>query len=71
MGIQFHAKVSGSVEIEADPAAVFAMVTDLPRMGEWSPENQGGAWQGGATGAAIGARFLGNNVNGTKKWSVA
>jgi len=70
MGIEFHAKVSGSIEIAADPEVVFGMVTDLPRMGEWSPENQGGAWQGGATEAAIGARFLGNNVNGRKKWSV-
>jgi hypothetical protein len=70
MSIQFRAKVSGSVDIAADPEVLFGMVTDLPRMGEWSPENQGGSWRGGATGAAIGARFLGNNVNGRKKWSV-
>jgi uncharacterized protein YndB with AHSA1/START domain len=37
------------------------MVTDITRMGEWSPENTGGAWLDGATGAAIGARFKGTN----------
>ncbi|HUR72947.1 MAG TPA: SRPBCC family protein [Sporichthya sp.] len=71
MGIQFHARVTGSIDIAAAPEVIFAMVTDLPRMGEWSPENRGGQWQKGATEAAVGARFLGNNVNGTKKWDVA
>jgi uncharacterized protein YndB with AHSA1/START domain len=69
--MDYHAQVSGSVDIAASPELIFAMVTDLPRMGEWSPENQGGTWQGGATEAAVGARFLGTNVNGRKKWDVA
>jgi hypothetical protein len=30
-------------------------------MGEWSPENQGGEWLDGATGAAVGARFRSRN----------
>ena len=29
-------------EVAASPEKVWALVTDLPRMGEWSPENQGG-----------------------------
>lgn len=66
-------RVSGSIAIAAEPKTVFGLVTDLPRMGEWSPENTGGAWQDGATAAAIGVRFLGNNVNAEagKKWDVA
>lgn len=45
------------------------MVIDLPRMGEWSPENNGGSWAGGATKAAVGAKFKGKNSNGKKQWS--
>ena len=37
-----------SIEIHASPEAVYALVSDLPRMGEWSPENIGGEWQNGA-----------------------
>lgn len=44
------------------------MVTDLPRMGELSPENLGGRWVGGATGPALGAKFRGVNRNGDKQW---
>ncbi len=45
------------------------MVTDLPRMGEWSPENQGGEWVKGASGPAVGAEFKGRNRNGKRQWS--
>ena len=38
-----------SIEINAS-RAVYDLVSDLPRMGEWSPENIGGEWQGGGRG---------------------
>jgi len=60
--------VSVSRDIAASPEKVWALVSDLPRMGEWSPENQGGEWVKGATQAAVGARFAGSNKNGKKKW---
>jgi hypothetical protein len=60
--------ISRSVRIAADPMAVWTMVTDLPRMGDLSPENIGGRWIGGATGPAVGARFRGVNRNGAKEW---
>ena len=47
------------------------MVTDLPSMGSWSPENQGGQWSKGATGPAVGARFTGRNRNGRRSWSTS
>jgi hypothetical protein len=47
------------------------MVTDLPRMGEWSPENRGGTWSKGATGPAVGATFKGRNKNGKRSWSTS
>jgi hypothetical protein len=54
--------------IAAEPDAVYALVTDLPRMGQWSPENTGGRWLDGASGAAVGARFSGNNRKGLRRW---
>lgn len=60
--------ISRSVEVAADPDAVWAMVSDLPRMGEFSPENLGGQWVNGARGPAVGARFRGTNRNGAKLW---
>jgi len=48
---------------------VWALVADLPRMGEWSPENAGGKWVKGATGPALGAVFKGSNRNGLRRWS--
>lgn len=46
----------------------WALVTDLPRMGEWSPENQGGQWVK-ASGPSLGAILKGSNKNGRRKWS--
>lgn len=61
-------KVSATVRIAASPDTVYAMVSDLTRMGEWSPEATGGEWAGGVSGPAVGAKFKGNNCNGDKKW---
>ncbi|HEX4725296.1 MAG TPA: SRPBCC family protein [Pseudonocardiaceae bacterium] len=64
--------ITRSVEIAADPPAVWAMVTDLPRMGEFSPENIGGRWLDGATGPAVGARYRGfnrHNGDGREWWT--
>jgi len=57
-----------TVEIAASPAEVYATVSDLPRMGEWSPENQGGTWIQG-DGQTVGDRFEGNNAIGDHAWS--
>ncbi len=59
--MRFADRPSHSVEvvIDAPPAAVWAVATDLTRFGEWSPENRGGHWVDGATGPALGARFRG------------
>ena len=62
-------QVSVTREMAAPAEQVWAMVSDLPRMGEWSPENEGAAWLRGATGPAPGATFRGTNRNGKKTWS--
>ncbi|QFU89080.1 SRPBCC family protein [Amycolatopsis sp. YIM 10] len=60
--------ISRSVEIDAPVTAVWALVTDLPGMGRFSPENAGGYWVAPATGPAAGARFRGTNRNGAREW---
>jgi uncharacterized protein YndB with AHSA1/START domain len=62
------AAVTVSREIAAPADTVWAMLSDVTRMGEWSPENTGAEWLGGATGLAVGARFRGSNSNGKKSW---
>ena len=60
---------AASRDIAAPAEKVWELVADLPRMGEWSPENAGGKWIGGATGPALGAVFKGSNKNGIRRWS--
>jgi uncharacterized protein YndB with AHSA1/START domain len=61
-------QVSVTKDIAAPAEAVWAMVSDVTRMGEWSPENEGGEWLRGATGPQPGATFRGTNRNGKKQW---
>lgn len=50
------------------PERVWALVSDVTRTGQWSPENTGGRWVDGATGPAPGAQFVGTNRNGIFRW---
>jgi hypothetical protein len=54
--------------IRAEAAELYDLVSDLPRMGEWSPENTGGTWVNGAEGPVVGARFKGSNRSGRFRW---
>jgi uncharacterized protein YndB with AHSA1/START domain len=56
-------------QIDAPPQKVWELVSDVTRMGEWSPENTGAEWLGEATGPVVGARFKGSNRRGWMKWS--
>ena len=58
-----------SVRVEAPPEKVYGVVSDVTRMGEWSPETTSADWVGGATGPAVGAKFKGRNRNGLARWS--
>ena len=58
-----------SRDIAAPPEKVWELVSDVARMGEWSPENQGGSWVKGFDGPTLGAVFKGNNKNGVRRWS--
>lgn len=60
--------ITRTVTVQASAQRVWELVSDLPRMGELSPENTGGRWLGGATGPAVGARFRGRNAQGWRRW---
>ncbi len=58
-----------STQIDAPPEKLYELVSDVRRMGEWSPETQSAEWIDGATGPAVGARFKGTNKRGPARWS--
>ena len=58
-----------TVTIAAPADRVWNLLSDLPAMGSYSPENAGGRWLGGATGPAVGAAFKGANSRGGRRWS--
>ena len=62
------AHLSQSRHVAATADAVYDLVSDLPRMGEWSPECERVTWRGDATGPAVGARFIGWNRKGGVRW---
>ena len=61
-----------TVHIDAPPAEVWALVSDVTRIGEYSPETFEAEWLDGATGPEVGARFRGHvkrNGRGPTYWA--
>ena len=56
-----------SVTIEASREAVYDLVTDVTRMGEWSPECVRCEWLDAP--GATGSTFRGHNRNGLARWT--
>jgi len=56
------------VTVDADLDAVWDVVLDVTRVGEWSHECVGVAWLDGATTATPLARFRGRNKQGVFRW---
>jgi uncharacterized protein YndB with AHSA1/START domain len=50
-----------SMRMDAPPEAVYALVADVTRTPEFSPEVLSCTWLDGATGPAVGARFKAQN----------
>lgn len=59
-----------SRDIAAPPADAYAAITDVTRMGEWSPETHSAGWNDGYDHAEVGAWFTGHNRNGNLEWSI-
>lgn len=65
-----HASVT--LHIDATPERVWGLVSDITRMGTYSPEVLEAEWLGDATGPAVGARYRGHvkrNEKGPTYWT--
>ena len=56
-------------DIAAPPEDVYAAISDVTRMGEWSAECYACEWHKGFAGPVIGATFDGHNRNGDHEWT--
>jgi carbon monoxide dehydrogenase subunit G len=59
---------SESIDIAAPPEFVWRLISDITRMGEWSPETSTATWTGGSSGPIVGAAFVGHNRRGRLRW---
>jgi hypothetical protein len=60
---------TSTIAIDASPASVYALITDLKTMAELAEETQAMRWQGSVTSAVPGASFRGSNRNGWHRWT--
>jgi hypothetical protein len=60
---------SDSVHIDAAPDVVWNLISDVTRMGEWSPETYAASWTGSESRPVVGARFAGKNRHGWARWT--
>jgi uncharacterized protein YndB with AHSA1/START domain len=58
-----------SRDIAAPPEVVYAAISDVTRMGEWSEECFACAWHDGYEGPVVGATFDGHNRQGENEWT--
>src|SRR5215470_5459628 len=57
------------IQIACPPVEVYALVSDVTRMGEWSPECYRCEWLEGATRPQMGVSFRGYNQWGEMRWA--
>jgi len=62
-------KGSAEIEIDAPADKVYWLMSDVIKMGQWSPECYRCEWLGSGVVAEVGARFKGYNRHGKHKWS--
>jgi len=55
---------SVELDIEADADVLYGLVSDLPRIGEWSPECESVEWEGDVTVPVKDTTFVGHNAVG-------
>lgn len=58
-----------SIDIAAPRAKVWGLIADFSNMGKWSPELRRISWLRGASGPAVGAKFVGINRHGPVPWA--
>jgi hypothetical protein len=58
---------SETVVVAASPESLYDLVSDVTRVGEWSPECRAAWWDEGAAGG-VGDWFTGRNESGEQVW---
>jgi uncharacterized protein YndB with AHSA1/START domain len=61
--------LSVSRDMSASPEDVYAAISDVTRMGEWSEECYACEWHEGFDGPKLGATFDGHNRHGPHEWT--
>jgi hypothetical protein len=69
MTTDYEPLLEHSIEIAAAPADVWAMVSDLRRMAEWSPQVESTRLRHGAEQIALGVEFTNLNSNNGLRWT--
>ena len=59
---------SDSIAVSRSPEQVYAIVSDVTRIGELSPVCRSGAWDDPAQAGTVGAWFTGHNAIGEYTW---
>jgi uncharacterized protein YndB with AHSA1/START domain len=62
-------KLEATRDVAVAPDAVYAAISDVTRMGEWSDECRMCEWHDGFDSLKVGATFDGHNRNGDKHWT--
>ncbi|MCV7168949.1 SRPBCC family protein [Mycobacterium manitobense] len=58
---------SEAIRVALPPEQVYALVSDITRMGEWSPVCKACWWEDGG-GPEVGAWFVGRNITPERTW---
>ncbi|MDO3636091.1 SRPBCC family protein [Mycolicibacterium arseniciresistens] len=58
---------SDAIHVALPPEQVYALVSDITRMGEWSPVCKACWWEDGG-GPEVGAWFFGRNITPERTW---
>lgn len=62
-------RIEISREFAASPEQIYAAISDVTRMGEWSEECHSCEWHEGFDGPVVGATFDGHNRNDEYAWT--
>ncbi|MGH3885370.1 MAG: SRPBCC family protein [Pseudonocardiaceae bacterium] len=60
-----------SLTVAAPPERVWALVSDVTRVGDWGGECVDAQWEGSVGGPEVGARFHGRQVRQGREWETS
>ena len=69
MRTRLHWEGEAEAVVPASPAQVWAVLTDVTRVGEWSHECHTAQWDDGTDRPRVGATFRGSNRTGRNRWT--